>query len=125
MSTQPTVVWTEIPVSDLAASIAFYNAVFDWQMEPMEMAGQQVAAFGMNGIGGNLVEGAPGAGTGAVIHMLAPGGLAATRARAEKAGARVEGDETEVRPGRYVIVHDPDGNRIGLFEPHAASTRAA
>ncbi|MDF0597809.1 VOC family protein [Psychromarinibacter halotolerans] len=121
MSTQPTVVWTEIPVSDLSASIAFYNAVFDWNMEPMEMAGETVAAFGQDGIGGNLVEGAPGAGSGTVIHLLAPGGLAATRARAEKAGAKIEGDEMMVRPGRYVIVHDPDGNRLGLFEPHKAA----
>ncbi|WP_172299436.1 VOC family protein [Pseudoruegeria sp. HB172150] len=120
MSPQPTVVWTEIPVTDLARSTEFYNAIFLWGMEPSTMGPEEIAAFGMEGIGGNLVKGPVGNGTGNIIYLNAPGGLEAAKSRAEAAGAKFEGTEMTIPPGRYVVMLDPDGNRIGLFEPKAA-----
>ncbi len=120
MTQQPTVIWTEIPVSNLETSITFYNDIFGWSMVPMQMGAETVAAFGRGGIGGNLVEGPVGAGKGTVVHLMAPDGLEATMARARAAGAVLEGDVMEIVPGRYQVIHDPDGNRIGLFEPKAA-----
>lgn len=113
----PTTVWVEIPVRDLEGATAFYNAVFNWGMEIMEMGPDKVAAFGRDGIGGNLTtDGAPGAGQGNVIYLEVPDALSPAVERAKANGARVEGREVAIPKGRYVIVQDPDGNRIGLFE---------
>lgn len=114
-----TVIWAEIPVTDLTRSAAFYAEVFGWQMEVTEMAGEKIAAFGRGGIGGNLVEGPAGLGGGNVVHLLVPDTVEAAQARAEAAGAMAEGPVATIPPGRYVVVRDPDGNRIGLFEPAA------
>lgn len=116
-----TCVWVEIPVIDLEAATAFYNAVFQWGMEPMMMGPDRVSAFGRDGIGGNLTtDGVPGQGQGSVIYLAVPDRLDAALTRARAAGARQEGDEVGLPKGRYVIVRDPDGNRIGLFEKAAA-----
>lgn len=113
----PTTIWVEIPVRDLDAASAFYNAVFLWGMEILQMGPDRVAAFGRDGIGGNLTtQGAPGAGQGNVIYLAVPDGLEPALERAKTHGARVEGGAVTLPKGRYVIVQDPDGNRIGLFE---------
>ncbi|MCA0921360.1 VOC family protein [Pseudooceanicola nanhaiensis] len=112
-----TVVWAEIPVSDLDAATAFYNSVFGWEMTPMMMGPETVSAFGRGGVGGNLVEGPVPAGKGPVIHIAVADGVEAARDRAAAAGATFEGEITTIPPGRYLVMHDPDGNRIGLFEP--------
>lgn len=112
----PTVIWAEIPVTDLARAAAFYRSVFGWPMEEMQMGGETVAPFGQGGIGGNLVVGPAGTGTGNVVHLVVPDALETALARAEAAGGRAEGQVTRIPPGRYILVQDPDGNRIGLFE---------
>lgn len=112
-----TVVWAEIPVSDLDAATDFYSTVFGWEMTPMTMGTETVSAFGRGGVGGNLVEGPVAAGKGPVIHIAVKDGVEAARDRAAAAGASFEGGITAIPPGRYLVMHDPDGNRIGLFEP--------
>ncbi|MBT9384022.1 VOC family protein [Pseudooceanicola sp. CBS1P-1] len=114
------VIWTEIPVRHLETAIDFYNAVFHWNTSPMMMGPDRVAPFGQGGVGGDLVEGPVGNGTGNVIHLMVPDALEAALARAEAAGARIDGPVIEIPPGRYRMIRDPDGNRIGLFEPKAA-----
>ncbi|MBR9765892.1 MAG: VOC family protein [Rhodobacteraceae bacterium] len=111
-----TVIWAEIPVTDLARGTAFYEAVFGWTLTQMQMGPDRVAAFGSGGVGGNLVEGPGGMGAGNVIHLLVPDTVEAALSRAQQAGARAETDVITIPPGRYAVVRDPDGNRIGLFE---------
>ncbi len=117
------VVWAEIPVSDLSRSIAFYNATFDWQMTPSMMGPDEVAVLGGTGsaagVSGNLVQGPPANGTGPVIFIAVPDTDAATR-RARRAGATLQAGPVEIPVGRYSTILDPDGNRIGLFQPRAA-----
>ena len=119
----PIVVWTEIPVRDLHRSIAFYNSVFDWQMEPSMMGPQEVAVLGGKGsaqtVSGNLVQGPPAGGTGTVVH-IAVADLSAATDRAKIAGARIIDGPVEIPVGRYTMVEDPDGNRLGLFQRRAA-----
>lgn len=112
----PTVIWTEIPVTDLALGTAFYEEVFGWSLTQMEMGPDKVAAFGSGGVGGNLVEGPSGMGAGNVIHLIVPDNVEAALARAEAAGGKAEGGVITIPPGRYALIRDPDGNRIGLFE---------
>ncbi|WP_171060805.1 VOC family protein [Poseidonocella sp. HB161398] len=113
-------VWAEIPVRDLDAAIAFYQAATGGALAMMEMGAERVAAFVTDGRGvsANLFVGEPGqAGSGPVIFLAAEGAIEAAAKRAEAAGGRVLGAPVAIPPGRYIYVADPDGNRIGLFEP--------
>ncbi len=122
METQPIVVWSEIPVSDIKKAVAFYNAVFDWQMTIDESGPNPMAIFGgkMDTVGGHLYPGKPAAGNGPTVHLAIPGRLEDAAIRCRKAGGTVIGETITIPPGRFVYAKDPDGNSIGLFEPKAA-----
>ncbi len=122
MDTQPIVVWSEIPVSDMKKAVAFYNAVFDWQMTIDESGPNPMAILGnaMDTVGGHLYPGKPAAGNGPTVHLAIPGRLEDAAIRCRKAGGSVVGEVITIPPGRFVYAKDPDGNSIGLFEPAAA-----
>ncbi|MEZ5721883.1 MAG: VOC family protein [Paracoccaceae bacterium] len=117
--TQPLVVWTEIPVRDVARAAAFFDAVLGTTTTVDSSGPQPMANIGdaMDGVGCSLFEGDPAAAT--IVHFNVPE-LASATARATAAGGTVDGAPVEIPPGRFAYVTDPDGNRIGLFEPKAA-----
>lgn len=121
MQTQPIVVWSEIPVSDMQRAVAFYNAVFDWTMTIDESGPNPMAILGnaMDTVGGHLYPGTPAAGNGPTVHLAVPGRLEDAAIRCRKAGGTVIGEAITIPPGRFVYAKDPDGNSIGLFEPRA------
>ena len=122
MQTQPIVVWSEIPVSDMNKAVAFYNATFDWKMTIDESGPNPMATLGgnMDTTGGHLYPGKPASGTGPTVHIAVPDRLEDAVIRCRKAGGTVIGDIVTIPPGRFVYANDPDGNSIGLFEPKAA-----
>ena len=122
MQTQPIVVWSEIPVSDMRKAVAFYNEVFDWQMTIDESGPNPMAMLGgrMDDAGGHLYPGKPASGNGPTVHLAIPGRLEDAAIRCRKAGGTVIGDIVTIPPDRFVYAKDPDGNSIGLFEPRAA-----
>ena len=100
MTDQPTVVWTEIPVTDLDRATQFYTAVLGWKTSRDDTGPNPMVNFSndMNGIHGHLYPGTPAAnGQGPTIHMAVPGTLAA---------ARAIGDS-----GRHLVV--PEANAPG------------
>lgn len=119
---KPTVVWTEIPVTDLDAAKAFYETVFGWSMTRETMGASETVMFADgNGLHGNLYAGRPAAeGQGPTLHCLLPDALAAGAARCVAAGGALVGEPFEIPPGKFQYAQDPDGNSIGLFEPRAA-----
>lgn len=122
MSAQPTVIWTEIPVTDLDSSIEFYNRVLGWTLTRDDSGPNPMAMFGSGdaGVHGHLYPGKPAAsGTGNTIHLAVPDSLSATVDRCKDAGGKVLTPPIEIPPGSFVYVEDPDGNSIGLFEPKA------
>ncbi|MEZ5778993.1 MAG: VOC family protein [Paracoccaceae bacterium] len=122
MTDQPIVVWSEIPVSDMKKAVAFYNAVFDWQMTIDESGPNPMATLGGNleTTGGHLYPGKPASGNGPTVHIAIGGRLEDAAIRCRKAGGTVIGDPITIPPGRFVYATDPDGNSIGIFEPKAA-----
>ena len=116
-----TVVWTEIPVSDLDAGMAFYSKVFGWQMKAEQMGPNLGANFtdDLTSISGHLYPGTPANGNGPTIH-LAVDQLEAAAERCKAAGGTIIGEPVEIPPGRFQYATDPDGNSLGLFEPKAA-----
>ena len=61
MTDMPTVVWTEIPVTDLDAATAFYSDVFGWKMLRNEDGPNQIVNFtgDMSGVSGHLYPAGP------------------------------------------------------------------
>jgi uncharacterized protein len=117
MTTQPIVVWTEIPVRDVAKAAAFYDKVFGYTTSVDTSGPQPMAMLNntMEGVGASLILGDPAPGT--ILHISLPDALEAGIARAEAAGGKVLTPAVEIPYGRFVYATDPDGNKIGLFEP--------
>jgi len=118
MEDSPIVAWTEVPVTDLKKAIAFYNAVFGFDMTidnsgPMPMA---VFVAGSKAVGGHLFVGTPAQGGGNVIHLRLPGTVEDAVVRCKAAGGRVTSPVITIPPGRYAYATDPDGNALGLFQ---------
>ena len=123
MQSQPVVVWSEIPVSDMKRAVAFYNATFDWQMTIDESGPNPMAILGgnMETTGGHLYPGKPARDDGPTVHIAVSDRLEDAAIRCRKAGGTVIGDIITIPPGRFVYAKDPDGNSIGLFEPAKAA----
>lgn len=115
---KPIVVWSEIPVSDMDASIKFYNAVFGWDMTLDTSGPNPMAVFGsaMDAVGGHLYPGKPANDSGSTIHINVPGKLEEAAERCREAGGSVVSDPIPLPVGRFVYAKDLDGNSIGLFE---------
>ncbi|WP_044043130.1 VOC family protein [Octadecabacter antarcticus] len=122
MTDRPTVIWTEIPVTDLDAAKKFYSEVFGWTMVRDESGPNPIENYSNNfsGVGGHLYSGKPGDGNGPTLHLALPDKIEAGAARAVIAGATLLGPVIDIPPGRFQYATDPDGNSIGLFEPKAA-----
>lgn len=120
--TQPTVVWTEIPVTDLDAARTFYETVFGWTMTRQDDGPNPVVIFGDGmGIHGHLYPGTPAAdGQGPTLHLALPDTVQDGAARVTASGGTVMGPVITIPPGRFQYAQDPDGNSLGLFEPKRA-----
>jgi predicted enzyme related to lactoylglutathione lyase len=117
---QHTVAWTEIPVTDLERSMAFYGAVLDQPLTRNDEGPNPMADFASEpgGVAGHLYPGTPAAaGTGPTVHLSVPGTVEEAAARCEKAGGTLVGPVVSIPPGRFQYATDLDGNSIGLFEP--------
>ena len=120
MDTQPLVVWTEIPVTNLEKAVAFYTEVFQGKMAIDDTGPNPLANFSsdMTGVGGHLYDGKPASdGNGPTVHIATPDKLETCAKRCEIAGGTMTGPIIEIPPGRFQYATDPDGNSIGLFEP--------
>ena len=102
------VVWAEIPVTDMARSIAFYASVLNTELT-LDDSGPNPMAI-------HLYPGKPAPeGTGPTIHLACPDALSAARERVEQAGGKVMSGVMEIPDGLFFYCLDPDGNSIGLF----------
>lgn len=123
MTTIATVVWTEIPVADLAKGRAFYEAVFGWSMVLRTDGPNDIVDFisQAEGVSGHLYVGTPANGNGPTIHLAVQSTLEDGMARVTAAGGKVVSPAIDIPPGRFAYGLDPDGNSIGLFEPRKAA----
>jgi predicted enzyme related to lactoylglutathione lyase len=118
------VVYLQLPAADVAASAAFYEAVFGWSVDP---SGGNFEAPGI--IGEWTTERPPAAGAGPVVWLLA-GQLWPVLDRIVAHGGRVAG-RPELDHGERFLVEcdDPAGNRIGVAvlvrDPAQAQTLVA
>ncbi|WP_130512094.1 VOC family protein [Krasilnikovia cinnamomea] len=117
------VVWAEIPVSDLAKSTAFYEAVMGWPLISTESkVGQNPMALfpaknPVSSVTGHLYPGRPASdGSGPTVHLAIVGTVEEAAQRCAQAGGTVIGPVHDVPAGRVQYATDLDGNSIGLWE---------
>ena len=117
-------------VADVQEAIAFYTEMLGFELEMQPAPG--FAALSMDGVKLYINQpGAGGAGQAAAGDVPTPGGwnrmqielddLAAVAKRLKHAGCRFRGEIVLGRGGKQVLVEDPSGNPVELFEPAARS----
>lgn len=120
MTPRNPVVWSEIPVTEMARAIRFYNTVLKTELREEKDGPNPMAMFpaqDRDGISGHLYPGKPAArGTGPTIHLAVPDTVEAAMERLTGAGGEVVSPVIEIPAGRFAYCLDPDGNSIGLFE---------
>jgi uncharacterized protein len=113
-------VHVELATTDLDKAKSFYQSLFDWKLNEMEMGG---------GMSYTLIEVGEGTGGGMMKHPM-PGApsawlayvnvddVAAATATAKSLGATVLREVTEVpNAGSFSIIIDPTGAMLGLWQP--------
>ncbi|MGQ9365518.1 VOC family protein [Azospirillum sp. ST 5-10] len=122
MTTANVAVWFEIPASDFARAVRFYETVFQVRLveERCPRTGTVMGIFPAEGaaVKGCVVAGegyVPGA-TGSVVYLNGGDDLAGPLSRVWEAGGRVVVPKTLIDEsiGHYAQFTDSEGNRIGL-----------
>lgn len=128
---QHAISWFEIPSTDLDRATAFYEAIFQVKLIPMDIAQIRMRMFPvddpMTGIGGAVVHAdgfyQPSATDGPLIYLNANPDVQAVLDRVEAAGGQVLVPKTQISEehGYMGIFLDPEGNRIGLHSVPAGA----
>jgi len=112
--------WFEIPVTDMKRAKAFYEHVFQVQLQEFEMGGTRMALFPMidnaKGSAGSLSmgEGYTPTQEGTLVYFTAPD-IEATLARAKEKGGDVLLEKTSIgQEGFIAYMRDTEGNRVAL-----------
>jgi predicted enzyme related to lactoylglutathione lyase len=115
--------WFEIPAADLERACAFYEKIFEFKLQPMELANRlRMAMFPVNpaeSVGGALChhpEFYTPSQTGTLVYLNADPDLAAVLGRVEKAGGKILVPKTQISPeyGFMAVFLDSEGNRVAL-----------
>ena len=115
-------------VADVPSAVAFYTDLLGFKVEMQPAPG--FAALSHDGVRLLLNQpGSGGAGQSVAGQAPAPGGwnrmqievadLAETAKRLKHAGCHFRGEIVLGRGGKQVLVEDPSGNPVELFEPTA------
>ena len=111
----------ELMSTDVDKAKAFYGKMFDWQLEDMAMPDMTYTIIRVGeGTGGGMMKNPiPGAPTMWVPYVVVDD-LKAAAGKAKSLGAAVMKDVTEVpNMGSFVIITDPTGGMLGLWETKA------
>ena len=114
--------WFEIPVSDMERAKAFYDVVFNIEINIMDFGGILMGWFpfaeGKTGASGSLIKNevySPSDNKGVLVYF-ASGDVNSELNRVEVAGGKVMQQKTQISPdiGYMALFIDCEGNRIAL-----------
>lgn len=114
-NTNGKICYLEIPTSDIAASVAFYQTVFGWKVR---RRGDGATAFddSVGAVSGSWVRGRPVSPTPGLLLYVMVDDIRAAIETVVAAGGRIVqplgGDAPELT-ARFA---DPDGNVLGLYQ---------
>ncbi len=115
--------WFEIPTNDLNRAQAFYEAIFDMKMVPMDLPNLQMRMFPIEDpmkVGGALVHNKefykPSAAEGPLLYLNGNPDVQVILDRIEAAGGKILVPKTQITPeyGHMAVFLDSEGNRIGM-----------
>lgn len=111
--------WFEIPAYNFERATAFYNHIYDVQMETSESNGYQMGYFpAKTGIGGAVVcgEGCVPSSTGPLLYLNGGNDLSDVLSKIDDAGGRVIMNKTFIseEAGYFALFVDTEGNRLAL-----------
>ena len=114
--------WVEIPVLDFERAKAFYSAIYDYEMQEMEMGPTRMGFFlcdqENDGVGGAVVRGEDNAPskTGPRVYLNGGEDLTLILNRVTAAGGKIIAEKIEISPdfGYYATFEDTEGNYISL-----------
>jgi predicted enzyme related to lactoylglutathione lyase len=115
-------VHVELMSTDVDKAKSFYGELFDWKLEDMPAGDVAYTMIKVGeGTGGGLMKNPmPGAPSMWVPYVLVDD-LGAASSKARSLGATVVKDATEVTgAGSFVIITDPTGGMLGLWESRKA-----
>jgi predicted enzyme related to lactoylglutathione lyase len=120
-----TIVWADIPVTDMDRARAFYGALLQTEIPLMEGADGSVALLpgDMGSVSADLAlteERKPST-DGATVYLGSGGDIEGMAARAVAAGGQILMPPTDMGKmvGTIAFILDSEGNRIGLHHPPA------
>lgn len=115
--------WFEIPVSNFERAKSFYEAIFETEMEVMEMKdmGAVMAILPSDwqneGVGGSIISG-PGyepSQAGALLYLNGGEDLSVPLSRIEKAGGKIVLPKTSIGENGFMAQFlDTEGNRVAF-----------
>lgn len=115
-------VHVELTTGDLEKAKSFYQGLFDWSFQEMEVGPGRTYTMirvGEGTGGGMMATPAPGVPTAWLAYVLVDDIAAATE-KAKSLGATIAHEVTEVpNAGWFSIVVDPTGATLGLWQPKA------
>ena len=115
-------VHVELATTDINKAKSFYRALFDWQLEDVDMGGGMTYTMikvGEGTGGGMMKHPMPGASSTWLAYVLVDDIKAAT-AKAKSLGAQVMRDITEIMGmGSFSIIIDPTGAMLAMWQPKA------
>lgn len=113
-------VHVELGTTDLDKAKSFYQSLFDWQLEDMDVGGGMsytMIRVGEGTGGGMMKQMVPGAPSSWLAYVEVDD-IAAATAKAKSLGATIMRDVMEVMDaGSFSIIVDPTGAVLGLWQP--------
>ncbi|MDE3085661.1 MAG: VOC family protein [Acidobacteriota bacterium] len=120
------VCWNELNTRDLAAAKTFYTEVFGWTPNDVEMEGMQYTEWklGDRGIAGMMAmpEMVPAEVPAHWLVYFGTDDTDATVAKASGLGATTLVGATDIPPGRFAVLMDPDGAAFAVIKMHPMAT---
>jgi predicted enzyme related to lactoylglutathione lyase len=107
--------YVEIPATDVAQSVAFYQRVFGWKTRAR---GDGATAFddATGQVSGSWVTGRPAASAAALIVYVMVDDAAATCAAIVAAGGEIVVPVDPAEPVIFAHFRDPAGNVLGIYQ---------
>jgi len=111
------IAWFEIPAADIGRARKFYEAIFAFQMRPLELGELRMVMFPSRGaLCQNPKFYKPSADAGPLVYLSAEPDLAVVLGRVEENGGKVAIPKRQISPdyGHMAVFVDSEGNRIAL-----------
>ncbi|MFN8415623.1 MAG: VOC family protein [Cytophagaceae bacterium] len=111
--------WFEIPVTDFARAVKFYETILDMKIGEMPFPDGKygIMAYDQEGVGGGLVqsEGMDPSAKGTIVYLNAVTDVNDPLSKVEAAGGKIIFPKTSIGVNGFMAhIIDTEGNRVGL-----------